>query len=293
MHNKATELGALHVVCLLTRSVAGRVLLSKRMLLVMLVEIMPLWDLLSPIGDLVVDLGYRVGPWLFTFIAGDPVCQAFFVFGLVFLLADAPFVSIDEAMVVVRTGRIRWVASRLVAIIVIVIGYYGCLLVLSWLCVAPWMTFTLDGWGTVIITRAETDAAQVAGMSLSFDAGVVNSLSPLSALGHTFGFEVLGGTLLGLVISAVNACTGTRIGLAPAAFIVLFDLLALNTLPYVTFNFSPISHARIQLLDFAGTSTYLPAVQNAFLFDLFAIVVVGAIAAQAMRRMDIQPQARG
>ena len=292
MRNRPIGTGALRAAWMLTRSVAACVLLSKRMLLVLLVEAMPLWDLLSPIGGLVTELGYRVGPWLFTFVASDPVCQAFFAFGLLFLLADAPFVSADEAMIVVRASRARWAASRLMAIALITAGYYGCLLVLSWLLVAPWMTFTLDGWGVVITTLAETDAAQAAAMSLGFDAGIVGSLPPLGALGLTLGFEVLGGVLLGLIIAAVNACTGTRIGLAPAAFVVLFDLLALNTLPYIVFNFSPVSHARIQLLDFAGTSAYLPTVGNALLFDLTATVVVGAIAVWAMKRMDIQLQVR-
>ena len=274
----------------LAKATAWRVLFSKRMVLLLLVEAMPLWSLLSPIGSFVPELGYRVGPWLFTFVVGDPVCQAFFSFGVLFLLADAPFVSSDEAFVLVRAGRLRWALSRVLAIMLIVAMYYGALLVLSWLFVAPWMTFAVDGWGVAITTLTETDAAQSVGITLAFDSAVVGALAPTTALLLTLGFEVVSGVLLGLCIAAVNAFTGSRAGLAPAAFIVLFDLLVLNVLPHTAFLVSPVSHARIHLLNFAGTSATLPSPTDALLFDVSAIAVMGLLAIWAMRRIDLGSQ---
>ena len=270
----------------------SRVLLSRRTILVLLVESMVLWSSLSPIGNLVPEMGYRVGPWLFVFVSGDPVCQAFFVFGLLFLLAEAPFVSPGEAMIATRVGRIWWAAGRVMVIPLIATVYYGSLLLLSWLLVAPWMTFAVDGWGVVILTKAESDAAEIAGINIVFDSGIVGVLSPLVAFALTFGFEVLGGTLLGLLVAAVNALTGTRTGLVPAAFVVLFDLLALNTLPYTAFRFSPVSHARIQLLDFAGISAYFPTPTDAFIFDLAVTIAFGILAFWSMQRMEIRSQDR-
>lgn len=292
MLSERAGVGALRKTWALGWSAAARVLFSGRMILVLLVEMMPLWDLLSPMGAFVTELGYRVGPWLFTFVVGDPVCQAFFAFGLLFLLADAPFVSTDEAMVMVRVSRAQWAISRLLAIALIVAFYYGALLVLSWVLVAPWMTFAVNGWGVVITTLAETDAASAAGLGLGFDSDIVGSLSPLAALGLTLGFEMLGGVLLGLIVTAVNALTASRFGLAPAAFVVLFDLLALNMLPYEAFWVSPVSHARIQMLDIAGAAARLPGPVDALLFDLAAIAAAVVLAAWAMRRMDICPQAQ-
>lgn len=292
MHSGIRPMYRFRLAWMVAYGCLNRVLLSRRMILVLLVESMVLWSSLSPIGNLVPEMGYRVGPWLFVFVSGDPVCQAFFVFGLLFLLAEAPFVSPGEAMIATRAGRIWWAVGRVVAIPFIACAYYGSLLLLSWLLLAPWMTFAIDGWGVVIMTMAETDAAEIAGVSVVFDSGVVGALSPLAALALAFGFEVLGGTLLGLLVAAVNALTGARNGLVPAAFIVLFDLLALNTLPYTAFRFSPVSHARIQLLDFVGTSAHFPTPTDALVFDLSATIAFGILAFWSMRRMEIHSQDR-
>lgn len=274
----------------LAMAVAARVFLSKRAALVFLVEAVVFWDVLGPVASFAVELGYRVGPWLLVFMTADPICQLFFVTGLIFLLADAPFVAEGEASVVVRASRACWAAARIAAIALIVILYYLALLGMSWLFALPWMTFAVEGWGVTLTTLAETDAVETMGLPLAFAIGLVGSMEPLSALALVLGFEVLGGMALGLIILAVNSFTGSHFGVGVAAFVALFDLLTINTLPYAALRFSPVSHGRLTVFDFSGASPYFPTPLEALGVDVALVCLFGLLALSAMKVMEIQPR---
>lgn len=274
----------------LAMAIVARVLLSKRAVLVFLVEAVVFWDVLVPVASFSVELGYRVGPWLLVFMAADPICQLFFVTGVIFLMADAPFVAEGEASVVVRTSRVCWAAARIAAVALIVALYYLVLLGMSWIFTLPWMTFAVEGWGVTLATLAETDAAEAMGLPLAFAIGLVGSMKPLSALLLVLGFEVLGGIVLGLIILAVNAFTDSHFGVGVAAFVALFDLLAINILPYIALRFSPVSHARLTVLDFSGASPYFPTPLEAFGVDVVLACLFGLLFLLAVKDMEIQPR---
>ena len=124
-------------------------------------------------------------------------------------------------------------------------------------------------------------------VSLEFDGGIIDRLQPAEALLATLGFECISGCLLGLIILAINAITSSKLGIAGAALVVLFDLLTANTLPYFFLHFSPVSHCRLQNLDLQGASPSLPTPLEALSFDLLAVLICLAAITWVLRRTDI------
>lgn len=275
------------VVLGLALSSALRALMSWQALVILLIEALVVFDALSPVSTYVTDIGYRVGPWMFVFVANDPVNQLYMALGLLFLLAGAPFATNREPSVVVRAGRFCWASSKVVTICLVSLVYYTVMYGLSLLAALQWTTFHVDGWGVAISSLTSVEVAVQAGFAFSVSPEMISSLDPLSALGLVFLFECVAGLVLGLLVLCVNALTKTRAGLALAAFVVLLDLLVQNVMPYWAFRYSLLSHARIQLLDFAGTSAWYPTPGEAFSFDGVIALVVMIVAFMVLLRMDI------
>ena len=260
---------------------------TPRCIVVFLVLAVILWNHLQPVSAFVEYAGYRTLPAYFPFLANDPLTQLLFMIGLVFLLADAPFMGESEVYVVQRIGRISWVIGKMFYVALATLVYFLVLFLLSMLLVAPWSSFAVEGWGKVISTLVETTASSDINLSFSIDPAITTSYSPFWACATSLLMEWLGGMVIALVMMFINLATKSRYGIAVAIFLVFLDLLVLNTMS-IAFNIiSPASHARLSTSSVSGASGHLPALANEILFDAVCVGVFCVLIAVTMKHSDI------
>ena len=266
--------------------------LSKKAAVIAFVELLVLWDVLSPVADFSFDIGYRVNPGLFVFVVGDPLCQLFFMVGIVFLVSNVPFLTTGDLFVLLRLDRATWAAGQIVSLFAISILYSLGLFALFVIVLLPCLTFSTFGWGTVVNTLAQTNAAHELGLSFEVAEMVMSQLDPVQALFCCVFFQAISGMILGCTVLVANELTHSHGGAAAAAFIVLLDLLTTNLLPARFFLFSPVSHSRLQILDFLGTSFFYPTPYMAVAYDIVLLIVLSGLSAILLINLDIEQNVR-
>ncbi|MEE0706410.1 MAG: hypothetical protein UCH28_08530 [Adlercreutzia sp.] len=238
---------------------------ASRFWLVVVIEILFIWLAFTPLYSYVSLIGYRVNPCVLPLLASDPLYQLVFLFGLVLVFADAPFLTENQLFVLMRGGRLAWGLGKILYLVVVSVLYWLLLVAASLILLAPCASLLTDGWGAALSTLAETDAASQIGLSFGVNSYLLNTYQPFEALTLMFAMESLAGAILGLLIMAVNLATRNKGGLAAAILVVLLDLLIVNALPYRTYSWSIASHGR--LVVFSEVDPFYPTLGYAAGFD--------------------------
>ncbi|MDR0515270.1 MAG: hypothetical protein LBG81_08965 [Coriobacteriaceae bacterium] len=252
-----------------------------------------LWWALDPVKAMAYATGYAVSPIVFPFLTGGEVNQLIIIVGALFLFSDAPFVGESQLFVLARTGRRPWVLGQALYIAGASACYVAVLLALSLIFLAPVSTMGTEGWGKVLTTLCYTDAGAAFHLGFTVPEKVLTSLTPAAALGLQLMLEWMAVAIVGLVVFTVNLFAPVKAGVFAGGLMALFDLLVTNALPFALYGFSPVSLARLPVLDFAGNNPYLPTVGWAVGFDLCLLATLVAFLAVVARRtvIDIAPEA--
>lgn len=261
---------------------------SSRYLLLFLLLFAFLWWALEPIKALAYSTGYAVNPILLPFFLGSEVYQLIVGLGILFLFANAPFLDELQLYVFQRTGRRLWVTGQILYVLAATAVYLIALAVFSLIIIAPVATWDTEGWGKIVSTLAYTNAASSIHLNFLIPEKVITETMPLSALGIQLVLEYLALAVIGLLAFAINLFSPYKIGLYLGGIVCLFDLLITNILPRYLFSFSPLSLARLPVVDFSGSSVIYPSITWAMCFNLLCIVTIIIVVFISSYRMTIQ-----
>lgn len=228
---------------------------NPRYLVLLLMVSIFIWDGFSPLILFSRSVEVRTHLLLFPFFAGDPVKQLLLMAGVIFLFADAPFMNNNQPYVMIRSGRYAWALGQVFYILLASALYFAVFMGISMLILLPRGTFNLEGWGKIVQTLAQTDAIDQIGLSFGIPMRIVNLYTPIQAFFLCFILEWLAASFLGLVMFVVNMVWDKSIGAFVAIMITLFDLLIVNMFPLSMNYFSPVSLARLSVLD--PTQTFI------------------------------------
>lgn len=258
-----------------------KVLLTLALLIVFLI------GMANPLQETTSALGYAISPAILPFLLSSEVNQLILAICFLFLLSDAPFMNEAQLFVIQRTGRLPWVLGQVLYVMLSAAIFLAVLALIVLIVIAPYATFSCHGWGKVVTTLAYTDAGQQLHLAIPFSAKIIESLEPAQALLLELLLEYLALAFVGLLMFVINLVSSTKIGLYASGFVCLYDILAVNTLPNQFLWVSPLSMARLSVLNFASERYQYPTPLWAFLFSLSLLIALTLIAGLFAKRMPI------
>lgn len=186
-------------------------------------------------------LGIPMTPWIFPFFFTQKYIKLLFLFPLVLLFCDAPFMDSNEPYTLIRSGRRPWAVGRIFYIVVSSGIYFLFLFAASILLNLPHMQYS-DEWGKVFGTLAKTGVSTMTGAepAISVSQKIVEYFAPIQAVAFSLLLCWLAGIFIGLLIYFVNtAAKNTLLGiLSASAFLILDASIEGHTEVYY---FSPVT----------------------------------------------------
>lgn len=253
---------------------------NYRMWMAAIIALIFIHSFTKGIGIFCAQVGISVSPWIYPFLYSDRYMKLLFFFPLILLFCDAPFVDDNQAYVILRAKRLTWGMGQITYIMIGSALYFLFLVFGTIVLNLPYMMFTGE-WGKVLGTLANTNAAQVTGVTAIVSGHVINLFTPLQAMWFTFLLSWLSGIFLGLLIYVVNTISNTRVlGTLAASFFLVFSAVV-SRKPELQW-FSPISWNTIGCIDIGGTTRY-PTIT--YILTAYAILIVLlAVCALAVNR---------
>lgn len=267
-------------------SVCQRII-NPRVICLFILHTVFVWSNLSVIGTFTDMVGVRVNPLLYPFLSSDPVKQLIMFAGIVFLYSDAPFIDKSQPYVIMRSKRTVWGLGQILHVIMFSAFYFFILMCVSVFVVLPNATFATDGWGKVVNTLAQTNAASQINLQFGVSDKVISLYSPFKAFVLCFLLNWGMASFLGLLIFALNLNFGKMIGMAISSTVLLLDLLVINSLPHSYLKFSPLSLSRLSVLDPQRISIY-PSAAYALCFYVIGIVIFSTCIIASVKRKAIE-----
>lgn len=233
----------------------------------------------------VADFNIKITPYIFPFFFTQKYCRLLFLFPLILLYCDAPFIDANQPYIISRSGRKLWCVGQLLYIVISSFVYFFFILLLSVLINIRYITFSMD-WGKLIATFYKTSAARDAGIPLWFSATIPEYFSPVQALCFSLLLLSLSGIFLGFLIFCLNTVAHSQaIGIIFASGFLLLDA-ALNGSGNLLWV-SPVSWNNIGNIAI-GNSLAAPNIQYIYTGYTVSILLLMTISLLFIKRKDIQ-----
>ncbi|MBX4262782.1 hypothetical protein KTC96_23270 (plasmid) [Clostridium estertheticum] len=245
-----------------------------------------LWNYLSPILNFSNSMRYRVTPWIFPFISDFAYTHMMMMFGIVFLFCDAPFMNEGQPYFLIRCGRTQWAMGQVFYIMIGTLIYFLFISFVSILMISTNLFFS-NSWGKILGTLAQSTAGQAFNIQLPISYTIQSLYTPIQAFGLSFMLQWCAGTILGLIMFVINVYGKQSIGSIVASVIVLFDIAIEYEFKPYAYHFSPVSMARLTILDPSGLSQR-PTIIYACVFLAVAITLLSIIAVLSVHKREIQ-----
>jgi hypothetical protein len=168
-------------------------------------------------------VGVDAAPYLFPFLFSDMYMAFFILAGSIILFAEAPFWSTDQSEVLIRTGRLPWLAGQIIYMVMASVIYMAGVLVISIAALLPYVQMS-KGWGSIWNTIAQTDAAIMFDMNMSVPYYIISRYEPLQVVGIQYILGVAVSVFIGLVLFLLDMHFGKKAGIAAASLLALFTI---------------------------------------------------------------------
>lgn len=153
-------------------------------------------------GPYANSLGYpHVAPWGVTGLPTVGVFYAVILTVFLLLIADAPFRTAQQQLVIQRIGKRGWLAGQLLFLFFLSLGFTVFLWLLSWIFYAPMVEWT-SGWGRVLRTQSMYPPSDYLFVRVPRD--VTQNTDGLMATLWMLGIQVLVCFFLGCVVLLSN-----------------------------------------------------------------------------------------
>lgn len=185
---------------------------------------------------------------LFVFALSSPFLQTIFILGLLFLLGDAPFLKGGMSFLLIRTSRIRWLAGKILACVLISAIYLLGIAVLFMLLFFGQIAFQNE-WSAPMKLAAQTNLGGSVikiKVVLFITMDVLRKGTPYAMFGLTFANNLLLYSFLCLVVICCNIKYTTGFSTLVVIAVVGESLIQLYIFPYkMLWYFCPCSIVRL------------------------------------------------
>lgn len=258
--------------------------INPRIYLIFIMLILYLYSKVNPINAFCMNAGYRITPYVFSFIMSDRYSVLLIMLGIVLLFCDAPFIEIDQPYIILRSGKKHWLFGQIVYIAIASILYFLMIILVTILILLPNLELNME-WGKVIGTFAQTNVASQYNITIPFEFSIYNAYTPLAAVSFTILNCWLVSVFLGTCMFALNLNISRSAGAIVAALLVLWQMVVTKTWTGFT-KFSPVTWVSLSKIDTNGNTLY-PTLEYIYIVILIMIVILFAISVFSMKKRDI------
>lgn len=230
--------------------------------------------------------GEKLSPYIFPFLTTYRYMKILYLFPVIMIFSDAPFIDSNQQFVMVRSGRLSWGIGQM---LYIVVGSfcYTMFMLLSSIIVNIGHIQLDTSWGKGLILAATTNLTSALGIqydTVKVPGSIVRYYTPAQAMLWSFVFLWMICTILGLIIYDLNILfKSNAVGVLVTGFMVFFTAIVDEVQQFMWF--SPVTWSSLNNIDVAKT-TSLPS----FYFVLYmysgAIVILfimGALLSRSRR----------
>lgn len=229
-----------------------------------------------------------MSPWIFPFLLTYRYMNIIFMFPVVFIFCDAPFIDANQPYVMLRTKRSIWSIGQ---VLYIMLGSFAYVLVLflSTIIVNIGHLTWNPSWGNVLGLAGTSNILEILRVNYStvkLPGKVIQHFTPLQAIFFSALLMWLSFVFIGLIIYVFNVVTNTTVvGVVIASFFILFTSLADLDIRLV--KFSPISWNNLANIDVGGISNY-PTIDFVLGFYIITNIVLAVIAVLVGKRQNVE-----
>lgn len=251
---------------------------NQKLILTLLFLAVFVLDNFSPIFDFAEQMRYRVSPCLLPFCFTHPFMKIVIFSCVIFLFADAPFMSELHLLLLSRTGKRKWHMAQILYLIICSVLYTCLIALLPVVRHLPLIALTKD-WGRLIRTMSvQTDIVHPVMYS------VVQHYSQRTAMFYTMAVCALLTLFLGMILCVCNTLIRNReAGILATAFLVLLDWFVYMTDSRILLWISPVSWIQISNMAYArerGIPSASYAVTVLLIADAVLILLSGVFSAR-------------
>lgn len=258
-----------------------KLFLNPRLYILIILQFIYLWYLISPLVELSQQLKVRITPWLFPHITGYRYSQLILMLGIVVLFANSPFIEEEYNYLVVRSGKKKWVLGQIFYMITAAGLYFIVILLMTFILVVPNIYPSLE-WGKVITTIANTTAGDK--FELVINSRMLLIYSPLYSTILSFVLSWVTGSILALIMFIINLKTRNFLGIIVTTFIIFLDRAIFSNFPNFKFSYvSPVSLSSLSNLDISSNGN-LPTVSYSMVFLFVSLVILSVLAVLSVRK---------
>ncbi len=226
-----------------------------------------------------------ITPWLFPHMLSAMPVQFTFIIGYLLIISSIPYLDSDAVLVLTRSGHREWGHGVIKSISIISLIYVSFMVILSIVFVIPSLSWEA-GWGKVLITFARTPEANENYLRIfSISDRIVTCYTPVAAMVLSILLEYLCLFILALVVLLVNVTTNGNIGVCVGLSVAALDFFVYNDIGDKAAIISPVSLARLSIIDPTRTS-YYPSPFYAVGFMSITCIVLIVIAEYAFKKME-------
>lgn len=232
------------------------------------------------------NVGEKLSIYIFPFLTTYRYMKIIYLFPLLLLFCDAPFVDANQQFVMIRSSRLSWGIGQMLYIIS---GsfFYALFMLLSSIVVNIGHIQMGASWGKSLILAGTTNICSVLGIqydTVQISSIIVKYYTPAQAMLWSFLFLWMICIILGLIIYDFNILFQSNIvGLFVAGFLILFTAVVDGIQQLIWY--SPVSWSSLNNIDVAKT-TSLPGIYFVlfvYIGAILALLIAGAVLSRSRR----------
>lgn len=232
------------------------------------------------------NVGEKLSIYIFPFLTTYRYMKIIYLFPLLLLFCDAPFVDANQQFVMIRSSRLSWGIGQMLYIIC---GsfFYALFMLLSSIVVNIGHIQMGASWGKSLILAGTTNICSILGIqydTVQISSIIVKYYTPAQAMLWSFLFLWMICIILGLIIYDFNILFQSNIvGLFAAGFLILFTAVVDGIQQWIWY--SPVSWSSLNNIDVAKT-TSLPGIYFVlfvYIGAILALLIAGAVLSRSRR----------
>ena len=238
------------------------------------------------LGKICEYTGEKLSWYIFPFLTTYRYMQILYLFPLIMIFSDAPFIDSNQQFVMVRAGRLSWGIGQMLYIITGSFCYTAFML-LSSVIVNIGHIQPSASWGKGLILAATTNLTTLLGIqydTVKITGSIVRYYTPAQAMLWSFVFLWMICTILGLIIFDLNiAFKSNAVGLLVSGFLIFFTAVVDEVQQLMWL--SPVTWSSLNSIDVAKTSS-LPGfyfVLSMYSGAIVVLFIAGALLSKSRR----------
>lgn len=228
-------------------------------------------------GPYAKSLGYpHIAPWAVSGLPANGILYAVILTVYLLLIADAPFRTAQQQLVLQRIGKRGWIVGQILYLFVLSVGFAVFLWILSWIFYTPMVEWTSQ-WGKVIRTQAMYSSSDQ--FFLYVPNSVLQNTSGLTATLWMLGMQTLVCFFLGCIVLLSNLWLKQGSGIFIAAifaFVYYFLRQNANKLYFPTWLlwFSPVSWVDVSIMGHPNMPSLAYGAVTISILCLLSVIII-------------------